>query len=228
MIKKIGVSMLLALGAASPLPLACQVSSIDIYVTPFYNSEGPQVDVGRFSRELASADRESILEIAGAMEQELATLPVVTMYVAAIRLYDLGHRDEAVVWYYRAQHRASLFQAVLDPRRIGHMGSPAFELNSAHYAFNLLSGEHINGYAGCDGEKWAAVLDRLQAEIEALPDFTRIYPSVAFIPAKQWPSKNAEQAAKQRELAEYLKTHLPELKAERAENDADARFCGDG
>lgn len=222
-IKKIVLPVLVAL-AAAPLPLASQASRIDIYVTPFYNSEGPRVNVGRFSQELASADKESILQVVGAMEQELASLPVVTMYVAAIRLYDLGHRDEGVWWFYRAQYRERLFRALLDD--MGGMGSEDFELASAHASFQELAGEHFNGYAGCDPDKWGAVLERLRAESSSIPNFASIYPSVEFIPAKEWPSENATVAAGLGRLAEYLKANLSELRAMRAESNADAKFCG--
>jgi hypothetical protein len=36
-------------------------SHIDVYVTPYYNSKGPEVSVGRFSSGLGSAKEESFL-----------------------------------------------------------------------------------------------------------------------------------------------------------------------
>jgi hypothetical protein len=223
-IKKIVLSVLVALGAVAPLPLASQASRIDISAPPFYNSEGPQVNVGRFSQELASADRESILQIVGAMEQELASLPVMTMYVAAVRLYDLGHRDEGVWWFYRAQYRDRLFRALVDD--MGGMGGEEFLLVNAHGYFQASAGEHLNGYAGCDPDKWGAVLERLRAESSSIPDFAGIYPSVGFIPAKEWPSENATVAAGLGQFAEYMKANLSELRTLRAESNADAKFCG--
>ena len=69
------------------------------------------------------------------------------MYVAAIRLYDLGHKDEAVYWFYTAQYRARVFTSILDKENVGTIGSEAFELKQAYASFNQLAGEYINGYA---------------------------------------------------------------------------------
>src|SRR5687768_17137025 len=59
-------------------------SAIPIYVTPFYYSEGPQINVGEFSDDLAAADAQSILEIEKEISQKWETLPFETMYVVAI------------------------------------------------------------------------------------------------------------------------------------------------
>jgi hypothetical protein len=217
--------MLLAFVAAAPAAVASQAEPIGVYVTPFYNSEGPEVCVGKFSEKLAAADKESIREVTDAMEKEFASLPVVSMYVAAIRLYDLGQRDEAVHWFYAAQYRARLFQALLDESRVGGMGSAAFELVSAHNAFYQLVGPHMNGYAGCDQNRWLRVLEKVQAENKSTPDFATLYPSVAFIPRDQWDLKNAEVAAGLDKLAEYVESNWSEFEAKRAQNNIEAKFC---
>lgn len=218
-------SISLAFAAAVPVAIASQSEPIGVYVTPFYNSEGPQVSVGTFSQDLAAADEESIRHVTDAMEQKAASLPVVAMYVAAIRLYDLGHRDEAVHWFYAAQYRARLFQAVLDQSRIGGIGSRAFELVSAHNAFYQLVGPYMNGYAGCDKDKWLEVLESVQIKNTAAPAFATIYPSVAFIPEGQWDLKNSEVAVGLDKLAEYIKSNWSEFEAQRAENNMEAKFC---
>lgn len=201
---------------AGPLP---------IYVTPYYDSKGPQVRVGQWSAALAEADRGSIAGIAAAMAREQPTLTVAAMYVLAIRLYDLGERDAAVRWFYAAQYRARLFHALLDPARVGTMGSPAFELNSAHAAFQQLAGPYLNGYAGCDRDKWLAAIAVVRAEHRRPVDLAALYPSVAFVPAGQWAARNDEVNAGLGKLAEHVETRWEEMRAQRAANDADRRFC---
>ena len=126
--------------ALSTAEAIAQTASADFYVAPFYNSKGPSIKIGKFSKELASADKQSIKITVATIKQEMATLPAITMFVAAARLFDLGYRDEAMYWFYAAQYRARLFQALLEPSKIGGMGSTAFELKSAHSAFRQTLG----------------------------------------------------------------------------------------
>ena len=69
------------------------------------------------------------------------------LYVAAIRLYDLGYRKEAIYWFYSAQYRGRQFGVLLDQTKMGSIGSPGFELLHAQNAFYQLVGPYINGYA---------------------------------------------------------------------------------
>jgi len=219
------VAALAGFYALCPAEAIAQEASADFYVAPFYNSKGPSVKIGKFSKELASADKHSIKATVATMKQEMAALPAISMFVAAARLYDLGYRDESVYWFYAAQYRARLFQALVEPSKVGGMGSTAFELKSAHSAFRQTLGEYVNGYAGCDQAKWIAVLSQIQAENATAPEFTKIYPAVTFISSEEWGSKNAEINSGLTELSGYLKTHWAELQATRKENAQDKKFC---
>lgn len=90
--------------------------SVPVYATPYYDSRGPVVNVGPLSEALTTSNRDSLLATTRAMEGQHATLPVEAMYVAAVRLYDLGAREDALYWFYAAQYRARLFHAVADSR----------------------------------------------------------------------------------------------------------------
>ena len=169
--------------ASAPSEVIAQKASANFYVAPFYDSKGPQVNIGKFSKELALADKQSIKATLAAMKEEVATLPAISMFVAAARLYSLGYRDESMYWFYAAQYRARLFQALLEQSKVGGLGSTAFELKSAHSAFGQTLGEYVNGYAGCDQFKWMAVLSQVQAENVTIPEFTKIYPLISFIPS---------------------------------------------
>lgn len=209
----------------SPAEAIAQKVLADFYVTPFYNSKGPSVKIGKFSKELASADKQSIKATVATMKQEMATLPAISMFVAAARLYSLGYRDESMYWFYAAQYRARLFQALLEQSKVGGLGSTAFELKSAHSAFVQTLGEYVNGYAGCDQVKWMAVLSLVQAENVTTPEFTKIYPLISFIPSDGWSAKNAEINSGLTKMSDYIIVHWAEMQATRKENGQNKVFC---
>src|SRR5438874_459804 len=113
-------------------------SHIDAYITPYYNSKGPEVNVGRFSSGLASAKDDDFLTTIAEMKKDWNRLTFPELYVAAIRLYDLGYRKEAVYWFYSAQYRGRQFGILLDQTKMGSIGSPGFEQLHAQNAFYQL------------------------------------------------------------------------------------------
>jgi hypothetical protein len=196
-----------------------------VYVTPFYNSRGPVVNVGPFSDGLATSDRDRLVETIRAMKKQFSSLPAEAMFVAAIRLYDQGARHEAVYWFYSAQYRAKVFHAAVDPRTRGGLGAEAFERQQAHGAFRELAGSFINAYAGCDIDRWAGTIEEVAREGQRVPELARIYPRVGFLPREQWVARNTEISVGLNKFAEYLRTHQDELKTVRAKNGMDERFC---
>jgi hypothetical protein len=126
-----------AVNAAQP---EINPSHIDVYVTPYYNSNGPEVSVGRFSSGLASAKEDEFLTTIAQMKKDWDRLTFPELYVAAIRLYDLGYRKESVYWFYSAQYRGRQFGVLLDQTKMGSIGSPGFELLHAQNAFYQLVG----------------------------------------------------------------------------------------
>ncbi len=87
--------------------------AMPVDVAPFYDSRGLKISVGEYSKELASADSRTILQISNNLKKEKDRLRAEVMYVAAIRLYDLSQKDEAVYWFYTAQYRPCI---QIDPR----------------------------------------------------------------------------------------------------------------
>lgn len=120
---------------------------ISIYVTPYYNSTGPSVHVGRYGAGLSSHEEGVVVATVRRMKQHWNALRFYELYVGAIRLYDLGYRNEAVYWFYTAQYSGRLFAMLADAKRLGTIGDPAFELYHGQDAFFDLSGPVINGYA---------------------------------------------------------------------------------
>ena len=101
---------------------------IDVYITPYYNSKGPAIEVGPFSSGLAAKNEPEFVATIAKMKKSWDTLNFAETYVAAIRLYDLGFRKESIYWFYSAQYRGRLFASLIDRDKMGSMGDPGFEL----------------------------------------------------------------------------------------------------
>ncbi len=183
------------------------VERMPIYVAPFYNAEGPQVAVGKYSDELAHANADTIATTVATMKSEWDKLRPEAMYVAAICLFDLGLKDEAVYWYYSAQYRARLLQSLLGPEPAPSVGSEAFELGQTYDAFMSLAGIYIHRYAMGNPRKLADTVARVRTEGMAIPDFTKLYPDVEFVNVEKWPEINEEVRSGITDLLEMLEEH---------------------
>lgn len=199
-------------------------TAIPIYITPFYSSEGPQVNVGPYSHELAGATAETIRELAKKMKADRATLPIETMYVMSIRLYDLGHKQEAVYWFYSAYYRDRLLRALLSKESIGGIGDEAFERGQAGNSFHRLAGEYINGYAFGDLPSLQESLRRVMTENETPPDLKAIYPNLEFIDRESWPEQNSEVAAGLHQLLNYIANNPKEIHEMRKKNGIEGKY----
>ncbi len=69
---------------------------IEVYITPYYNSKGPTIEVGPFSSGLAAKNEPEFLATIAKMQKSWDTLNFPETYVAAIRLYDMGFRKESI------------------------------------------------------------------------------------------------------------------------------------
>src|SRR6266480_3229456 len=83
---------------------------IEVYITPYYNSKGPTIEAGPFSTGLSANNEAEFGAAIVKMKQSWNSLRFPEMYVAAIRLYDLGFRNEATYWFYSAQYRGRLLR----------------------------------------------------------------------------------------------------------------------
>ena len=87
---------------------------------PYYQSarspeEAPRVAVARkYDAQLASTRAEDIAAVSDMVKAEPALITPVTLMVLAVRLYDVGMRDEAVFWFYVAKDRFITLAEVLD------------------------------------------------------------------------------------------------------------------
>lgn len=217
------LAFLICTTLASPA-LAGDPGRVDGYVTPYYNSAGPVIRVGEYSAGLATNNPQQFVATIQRMKKHWTNLNFTELYVAAIRLYDLGYRNEATYWFYTAQYKGRLFAMVADQKKLGGMGDPGFELYRAQEAFFAVVGPSINGYAFGDLDALVTIVRRVQRENGAVPDVQRIYPGVAFVPRAQWQRINAGLNSGLGRLANQLASERGEIAEQRAQNGTQARF----
>jgi hypothetical protein len=199
-------------------------SHIDVYVTPYYNSKGPAVSVGRFSSSLASPKLDEFLTAIVEMKKGWDRLTFPQLYVAAIRLYDLGYRKEAVYWFYSAQYRGRQFGVLLDQAKMRSIGSPGFELLHAQNAFYQLVGPYINGYAFGDIDGLVKIVERVQKEGRRIQDLQVAYPGVTFKSQSEWMSANTDLADGMNQLISTLKEKKDEIRRQRIGRGMEEKF----
>ena len=221
--------------ALALLPLSAiaaePVKSIDLYVQPYYNSAKgpggkPQVAVGKtFDRLLSSARREDIVAAEDLVRLKPQLITPMTMMVLAIRLYDIGLRDNSVFWFYAAKDRYLALANVIDVEAAG-----LSDVESAIGAFAELAGPVFNGYAFCDLKKQEAT------EVSAI-EWTEANPYQAIL-MDSLPAKPGDREANLKAAIEQLKENagkarayfddpknLADFNAKRKENGADVKFC---
>ena len=197
---------------------------IDVYITPYYNSKGPSIEVGPFSSGLAAKSETEFVATIAKMRKSWDTLNFAESYAAAIRLYDLGFRKESIYWFYSAQYRGRLFASLIDRDQTGSMGAPGFELFQAQNAFQQLVGPYINGYAFGDIDQLVPIIERVQREGKTVPDLTKIYPRVAFKPKSEWDAGNKALNEGMTKLLVTLKNEKASIKQQRIERGTEAKF----
>ena len=158
------------------------------------------------------------------MKRQWQQLSFVELYVGAIRLYDLGYRNEATYWFYSAQYEGKLFSGLLDTNKMGTIGSPGFELNSAQGAFFQLAGPNINGYAFGNLKELESIIRRVQHERQNAPDMQALYPHVIFVSKSKWRQANAQVNARLGQLLRMVQTQGGQVATQRATNGTAARF----
>jgi hypothetical protein len=197
---------------------------MDVYITPYYNSKGPIIEVGPFSSGLAAKNEPEFVATIAKMKKSWDTLNFAETYVAAIRLYDLGYRKESVYWFYSAQYRGRLFASLIDREKMGSMGAPGFELFQAQNAFQQVVGPYVNGYAFGDIDQLVPIIERVQREGKSVPDLTKIYPRVAFKPKSEWDAANKGLNEGLTKMLLTLKNEKASIKQQRIERGMEAKF----
>ena len=147
------------------------------------------------------------------------------MMVLAIRLYDVGLRDDAVFWFYAAKERYIVMSEVLDVKAQG-----LAQADDAVRNFATLAGPIINGYAFCDFAEQNEQHEKALAWVEANPYEVMFMERLPSLPGDR--ATNASRAianakaraAKERAYFDDAK-NVESYYATRKKNEADIKFC---
>ena len=219
--------LLLASSAFAAQP----VRRVTIDVQPYYEAARkpdvpPRVSVGRsFDGMLSSLKREDIVAARDAVEADPQNVTPMTLMVLAIRLYDMGLRDDAVFWFYVAKARQATLEDVVDVKTAG-----LSDIGGTVKNFAVLAGPFINGYAFCDPAKQYATSGKAIDWVEAHP-YAVVF--LAGLPGKPGDrTANLRQSIKtQRARAEQEQVQLNEpkfaaqLAKARKKNKSETLFC---
>jgi hypothetical protein len=207
------------------------VRHISIYVQPFYEAAPtpggkPQVAVGKQYNDLLSSNRrEDILAARDLVLAKPALVTPMTMMVLAIRLYDVGLRDDAVFWFYVAKERYIVMSEVLDVKT-----QALAQADDAVRSFANLAGPIINGYAFCDLAKQTEHHAKAVQWVENHPYEVMFMVRAPALPgdradnAKRAVANAKERAAKERAYFDDAKTREAYYVI-RKQNEADVKFC---
>jgi hypothetical protein len=208
-----------------------RVKRIAIYVEPYYAASRepdgtPRVEVAsRYDRLLASNDKDDIARARDLIAREWEYITPMTLMVLAIRLYDVGLRDDAVFWYHAARNR---FITVM---RVADMKAVAFgNTERAMRDFVQLVGPVINGYAFCDIEKQKAIVKSALKWTIDHPYTALLDPAIPALPGDR--RENFRKAFNElmTDVARgeaYLDAmpNVEELNKKRRESGADVKYC---
>jgi hypothetical protein len=207
------------------------VRHIGVYVQPYYEAARepggrPRVAVGASVSDLLSSDkRDDIVKVRDMVEAKPDVVTPMTMMVLAIRLYDMGLRDDSVFWFYVAKDRYRTLAEVVDVPASGLV-----QVEDAVRSFATLVGPFINGYAFCDLDKQRAArakaIDWMERNPYAVVFMERLKPKPGDRRQNLAGVIRAIKADAEKERA-YLADakNREQFYAERKKNEMDAKFC---
>ncbi len=211
-------------GAADP------VKQVTIYVTPYYEAAPPgatpKIAVAQqYNALLASSQREDVVKARDEIARNNALVTPMTLMVLAIRLYDVGLRDDSVFWFYAAKDRYKTLEGVADVK-----APQLAQVENAVKTFAILAGPTINGYAFCSIARQKEIRAKAMQWVIDNPYKAMFLPEVPARPGdreenlKKAVAEITAAAAKERE---YLgkPANVAYAKATRKQNDADGKYC---
>jgi hypothetical protein len=218
-------------GTTARAAAAEPVKRIGVYVQPYYEAAHdptgrPRVAVYKsLDGRLSSNERADIVAARDAILANPKAVTPMTMMVLAIRLYDVGLRDDSVFWFYVAKDRYGALIEVIDIAAAG-----LSEVDAAVKSFASLAGPFINGYAFCD----LANQQRLRRDALTWVDgnpYEAMFMSQ--IPAKAGDRRenlkraidNAKAAAAKERAHFDDPKNVEAFYAARKKNEADVQFC---
>jgi hypothetical protein len=181
--------------------------------------------VGDYSQQLGTSDLQELTALAQEMARQREILTPEQMFVLAIRLYDLGEKDNSLYWFYEAQFRAKLFRVSLDADHIAGVSETSAGLLASYDAFTKSAGEYINGYAGCDVDNWVKIAKLVKDDNLTPPALDKIFPESVFVERSQWQGINDEVGAGLGVLIDRLSQTKEAIRQQREAKNLDARYC---
>ena len=165
-----------------------------------------------------STKREDILAARDLIVAKPKLVTPMTMMVLAIRLYDVGLRDDAVFWFYVAKDRYIVMSEVLDVKT-----QALAQADDAVRNFSTLAGPFINGYAFCDLAKQKELHAKAVEWVESNPYEVMFMARAPALPgdraenAKRAIANAKERAAKERAYFDDAKTRRSVLRHAQAQ-----------
>jgi hypothetical protein len=226
-------ALVLALGllAAASALAAYQVRAVPVKVAPYYEAaehreQKPRVATASgFDRQLASLRAEDIAAVRDAIRSEPASVTPITMMVLAVRLYDVGLRDESVFWFHAARDRMATASAVLDDSF-----KEIARIEAITRTFALQAGPTINGYSLCDPARHSRLRREALDWVEKNPYTTLFVETIPAKPADRRENLAGSLARLKAEAAEDAATlagreGLSKLAESRRQTKADEKYC---
>ena len=130
---------------------------IQLSMPPYFNVEGPRIDVGRYSQDMQTNDLEALHKTAARMQADIDALMPEQMFALAIQLYNNGDPTEAAYWYYHARLRTVTMAISLNE------SGNAWLIPSYYGVFMDIVGAWIIAWSQCDPDRWMATLERVIA-----------------------------------------------------------------
>jgi len=224
-----GLCALMATGAhATSGGDVAPVKKVEVFVSPYYDSgtgsRPVKVAVGAdFDQLLSSDEKKDILAARDLIEARADVVTPMTLMVLAIRLYDVGLRDDAVYWYYVGRYRFLTLISVLDDPQI----APAVQ---ASRDFISTAGPMLNTYAFCDFAKQAAASAKAVDWVEKHPYIVLFRTELAALPGNREDNlREAIQkirgmlATEKGQLADPKE--IAQFKRMRSKDHLDEQFC---
>lgn len=155
---------------------------LSVQVQPYYDSKKALINVSRYSESLGTESVESLKATAEQMLKEKPLLTPEQMYVVAVRMYNLGLKDEALYWFYEARYRSGLFVGALKDRYHLDSNSETFKLWTAYNAFYDQTKDVFNQYAEQDYDRWLKLIRKVRALNRfSVPDLVQLFPDSEFV-----------------------------------------------
>lgn len=200
---------------------------IAVNIQPYYKHAEHRAEVGEYSEGLGAMDSEVLLKTVKEMDEDWENLPVVAMYVAALRLFEIHERERALYWYQGARYRADLFMELLDDTSaMNRMGSKAYSLSQAHTAFFLALKPYLGGYGLCDMHRYEEAMNLAVFKRDTVPKLNKIYPEVVFLAEEQWSGQAEKVKARFEMRLKNTADNYDEIVKHRKATGIHERYCG--